>query len=203
MFQFANSNLLGFFGEECRSPIREQLLGLRVIEWPPNVEPKARIRPRADSFPSADKSQHKLRKIQIFPWFDVAQHARFVDINTHADVVVILGFLEVARDLMIAIDLKHTKVVFDGSPMYCDGKHSLLTAMERNQLVEIQICQQVAIHDQEGIRKTRNKRQRSCSSGRLLLLQKTQRQLTGQFLPMLEIRSDQAGEVAECQSYVR
>src|ERR1039458_794429 len=202
MSQVGKSNLLRLFVEEHSRFVGEQLLGLRIIVRTPDIEPKTREGPGTYLFLRADQLQHKIRKIEILAWLDKAQHSRFVDINTHADIVAIFRFFAITRHAMIISKLKQAKVDFDHSPMRCNGKRRLLAPMKRNKLVKIQICKHVAVHDQERIRKTRDKRQRSRGPGRLVLFHEMQLQLSGQFLPMVKIGFDKAGKMAERQSDV-
>src|ERR1017187_2465159 len=178
MSQFGNSNLLRFFVEEHSRSVREQLLGLRIIVRTPDIEPKTRKGPRADFFSRANQRQHKIWEIEILTWLDEAQRSRFVDINPHTDIVAIFRLLPITGHAMILSELEQAKIDFDYPTVRCNSERGLFAPMKRNQFVEIQICEHIAVHDQERICKTGDKRQRSRGPRRLILFHEMQRQLT-------------------------
>src|SRR5271157_3467857 len=90
--------------------MREILSGLLVIVGAAEVFPITIERKGKDFFPSCDQLEDQIRKVQILTVWNEFEDARFENIYTHADNVVVNRFFNISIDPATLVQLNNTQI---------------------------------------------------------------------------------------------
>src|SRR5262245_13241055 len=132
----------------------EELLRLRVVVGASDIEPLTIEGQGTDSFPGFDEAQHEIREVQVFPPLDEPQHAGLVHVDAHAHMIGIFWLLAIAGDPAALVELQHAQVDLHVALVGGNGERGLLLSVKGHQVVEVEIGQHVAVHDEEGVVET-------------------------------------------------